>query len=173
MTHTSPEQHCDLRWSIARRRRRLGRDACSVLQLREACCAGRLGRHVRRGRVLCRAHAPREPVSRWHALGLARGGRGLRQLRAHVVHFRLGLQARLGGQNWASASGPSCPWARRRCFQETSDVAAAAALAAGFVLLLLPIQVHPPGGKQGLTAVLGSLAWAGVRRLLFRPPDAR
>ena len=56
---------------------------------------------------------------------------------------------------------------------ETSDVAAAAALAAGFVLLLLPIQVHPPGGKQGLTAVLGSLAWAGVRRLLCRPPDAR
>jgi len=55
---------------------------------------------------------------------------------------------------------------------ETSDVAAAAALAAGFVLLLLPIQVHPPGGKQGLTAVLGSLAWAGVRGLLFRPPDA-
>ncbi len=54
---------------------------------------------------------------------------------------------------------------------ETSDVAAAAALAAGFVLLLLPIQVHPPGGKQGLTAVLGSLAWAGVRRLLCRPPD--
>ena len=54
---------------------------------------------------------------------------------------------------------------------ETSDVAAAAALAAGFVLLLLPIQVHPPGGKQGLTAVLGSLAWAGVRRLLCRPPE--
>ena len=41
------------------------------------------------------------------------------------------------------------------------------------VVLLLPIQVHPPGGKQGLTAVLGSLAWAGVRRLLCRPPDAR
>jgi hypothetical protein len=56
---------------------------------------------------------------------------------------------------------------------ETSDVAAAAALAAGFVLLLLPIQVHPPGGKQGLTAVLGSLAWAGVRRIICRPPDAR
>ena len=54
---------------------------------------------------------------------------------------------------------------------ETSDVAAAAILAAGFVLLLLPIQVHPPGGKQGLTAALGCLAWAGVRRLLFRPPD--
>ena len=54
---------------------------------------------------------------------------------------------------------------------ETSDVAAAAALAAGFVLLLLPIQVHPPGGKQGLTAALGCLAWAGVRRLLCRPPD--
>ena len=41
------------------------------------------------------------------------------------------------------------------------------------VLLLLPIQVHPPGGKQGLTAALGCLAWAGVRRLLCRPPDAR
>jgi hypothetical protein len=53
---------------------------------------------------------------------------------------------------------------------ETSDVAAAATLAAGFVLLLLPIQVHPPGGKQGLTAALGCLAWAGVRRLLCRPP---
>ena len=39
------------------------------------------------------------------------------------------------------------------------------------IMLLLPIQVHPPGGKQGLTAVLGSLAWAGVRRLLCRPPD--
>jgi len=48
---------------------------------------------------------------------------------------------------------------------------AAAALAAGFVLLLLPIQVHPPGGKQGLTAALGCLAWAGVRRLLCRPPE--
>ena len=54
---------------------------------------------------------------------------------------------------------------------ETSDVAAAAILAAGFVLLLLPIQVHPPGGKQGLTAALGCLAWAGVRRLLLRPPE--
>ena len=36
-------------------------------------------------------------------------------------------------------------------------------LAAGFVLLLLDPGA-PPGGKQGLTAVLGSLAWAGVRR---------
>ena len=53
----------------------------------------------------------------------------------------------------------------------TSDVAAAAVLAAGFVLLLLPIQVHPPGGKQGLTAALGCLGWAGVRRLLCRPPE--
>ena len=31
-------------------------------------------------------------------------------------------------------------------------------------------EVHPPGGKQGLTAALGCLAWAGVRRLLCRPP---
>ena len=54
---------------------------------------------------------------------------------------------------------------------ETSDVAAAAILAAGFVLLLLPIQVHPPGGKQGLTAALGCLAWAGVRRVVCRPPE--
>ena len=54
---------------------------------------------------------------------------------------------------------------------EVSDVAAAAALAAGFVLLLLPIQVHPPGGKQGLTAALGCLAWAGVRKLVCRPPE--
>ena len=36
-----------------------------------------------------------------------------------------------------------------------------------------PINRSDSGGKQGLTAVLGSLAWAGVRRLVCRPPDAR
>ena len=36
---------------------------------------------------------------------------------------------------------------------------------------MLPIQVHPPGGKQGLTAALGCLAWAGVRRVVCRPPE--
>ena len=46
-----------------------------------------------------------------------------------------------------------------------------AALGAYAGMLLLPIQVHPPGGKQGLTAALGCLAWAGVRRLLCRPPE--
>ena len=42
---------------------------------------------------------------------------------------------------------------------ETSDVAAAAILAAGFVLLLLPIQVHPPGGNRASRRP--SAAWLG------------
>ena len=71
----------------------------------------------------------------------------------------------------ASAIHLVVPAALGALLPETSDVAAAATLAAGFVLLLLPIQVHPPGGKQGLTAALGCLAWAGVRRVICRPPD--
>ena len=46
------------------------------------------------------------------------------------------------------------------------------ALAAGFVLLLLPIQVHPPGGKWPHRGA--RLAGLGGRpEALFRPPDAR
>lgn len=56
----------------------------------------------------------------------------------------------------------------------TYDVFAAAVLAAGFVLVLLPIHRHPPGGTQGLfCAALGSLAWIGFRRACFPKPLPR
>ena len=121
--------------------------------------------------VFVRAHAPREPVSRWLARGspVAAGA---------FVGFALMLCISVSEYKHASAVelglgvGSFVSWARRPASGYVGRHPAAA-LAAGFVLLLLPIQVHPPGGKQGLTAVLGSLAWAGVRRLLCRPPDAR
>ena len=93
------------------------------------------------------------------------------------VSFALMLCISVSGYKHASAVelglgvGSFVSMGSTNLLPETSDVAAAAALAAGFVLLLLPIQVHPPGGKQGLTAALGCLAWAGVRRLLCRPPE--
>jgi len=55
----------------------------------------------------------------------------------------------------------------------TYDVFAAAVLAAGFVLVLLPIHRHPPGGTQGFCAALGSLAWIGFRRAFFPKPLPR
>ena len=74
------------------------RCSCSARRWRWRAPSRGRGRHVRRGRPVRGAHAPRLTVSRWNALGLARGGRGVCELRADVMHIRLGVQARVGGR---------------------------------------------------------------------------
>ena len=117
---------------------------------------------IARGRGLCScsraswlqarvsAIAPGSPVGRQGPHGIAAGDVVL------MVH-RLGKHAAMGGASWASVSR-LCFRIRRTCRRGAPP---------GFD------KSRSTAASRASPAVLGSLAWAGVRRLLCRPPDAR